>query len=228
MKHRYFTKGELALWGGSVLAIVLSFLLLDRGNHLTLLASLVGVTSLIFCAKGNPVGQLLMVLFSLIYGYISLTFSYYGEMLTYLCMTMPMAVVSLVVWLKNPYAGNRSQVKVASLSRKQWLWGIVLTLAVTAVFYYVLKAFHTANLLPSTLSVATSFLAVYLTYRRSPYFALAYAANDVVLIILWTLASFRDVSYLSVVICFAAFLVNDIYGYISWRAMEKSQKKDSP
>ena len=92
MKHRYFTKGELVLWGVSVLAIVLSFLLLDRGNHLTLLASLVGVTSLIFCAKGNPVGQLLMVLFSMVYGYISLTFSYYGEMLTYLCMTMPMAV----------------------------------------------------------------------------------------------------------------------------------------
>lgn len=71
--------------------------------------------------------------------------------------------------------------------------------------------------------MATSFLAVYLTFRRSPYFALAYAANDVVLIILWTLAAREDISYLSVIICFVLFLVNDLYGYVSWKRMEKRQ-----
>ena len=90
-------------------------------------------------------------------------------------------------------------------------------------FYFVLGYFDTANMLPSTVSIATSFLAVYLTFRRSPYFALAYAANDVVLIILWTLAALEDNSYISVIICFAMFLVNDLYGYISWKRMEKRQ-----
>jgi hypothetical protein len=52
---------------------------------------------------------------------------------------------------------------------------------------------------------------------------LAYAANDIVLIVLWILASFENISYLSVTICFALFLVNDIYGYISWRKMEQRQ-----
>jgi nicotinamide riboside transporter PnuC len=75
----------------------------------------------------------------------------------------------------------------------------------------------------STLSVTTSFIAVYLTFRRSPYFALAYAANDIVLIVLWILAATKDVSYLSVMICFVLFLVNDVYGYISWRKMEQRQ-----
>ena len=78
-------------------------------------------------------------------------------------------------------------------------------------------------MLPSTVSIATRFLAVYLTFRRSPYFALAYAANDVVLIVLWTLAALEDISYISVIICFAMFLVNDLYGYISWKRMEKRQ-----
>ena len=96
--------------------------------------------------------------------------------------------------------------------------------AVTAAFYWVLRYFHTANLLPSTVSVTTSFLAVYLTFRRSPWFALAYAANDVVLIVLWTLASGYDIRYLSVVVCFAAFLANDIYGFVSWRRMERTQR----
>ena len=91
------------------------------------------------------------------------------------------------------------------------------------MFYFILKHFNTANILPSTLSVTTSFLAVYLTFRRSPYFALAYAANDIVLIILWILASLYDVRYVSVVVCFVAFLVNDIYGYLSWQKMKKRQ-----
>jgi len=65
---------------------------------------------------------------------------------------------------------------------------------------------------------------VYLTFRRSPYFALAYAANDIVLIVLWVLASLSDLKYISVVVCFGAFLVNDIYGYISWQKMKTRQE----
>ena len=102
----------------------------------------------------------------------------------------------------------------------------MLTALVTLVFYWILAYFGTANLLPSTLSVTTSFVAVYLTFRRSPFFALAYASNDVVLIILWVLASVVDARYLSVVVCFAAFLVNDLYGFFSWQRMKRRQMGD--
>lgn len=224
---KYFTIGEKFLWSVSVALIIISFCLFDRENYLTLIASLVGVTSLIFNAKGNPFGQLLMVIFSLIYGVISFTFSYYGEMLTYLGMTMPMAIFALIAWLKNPYKGNKSQVKVNSISKKETALMIVVSIIITAIFYFVLEYFHTANIVPGTISVTTSFLAVYLTFRRSPYFALAYAANDVVLIVLWVLASMEDTRYISVVVCFAAFLVNDIYGFLSWQSMKKKQKADS-
>lgn len=219
----YFTPGELMLWSGSVGMILVSFLLFDRENWLTLLASLIGVTSLIFGAKGNPVGQGLMILFSLLYGVISWSFSYYGEMLTYLGMTMPMAVLALVSWLRHPYQGSRSQVEVNRLHRREGLFLALLTALVTLVFYFILAALGTANLLPSTLSVTTSFVAVYLTFRRSPYYAVGYAANDVILIVLWVLASLENRTYLSVVVCFAAFLVNDLYGFVNWRRMERRQ-----
>lgn len=220
----YFSKKEIILWASSVTLMIISFLLFDRENYLTLLASLVGVTSLIFSAKGNPVGQLLMVFFSLLYGVISYTFAYYGEMITYLGMTMPMSVFALVSWLKHPYNGNRAEVRVNQLSKNEHLFMWILTVVVTAVFYFILDTLHTANIVPSTVSVTTSFLAVYLSFRRSPYFALAYAANDLVLIVLWVLASLTEIRYVSVVVCFAAFFVNDLYGFISWRNMEKWQK----
>ncbi len=225
MKHlkHYFSRQEKALWSASVLLIIVSFCIFDRENWLTLAASLIGVTSLIFNAKGNPFGQLLMVVFSLLYGVISYSFAYYGEMITYLGMTMPMAVFALISWLRNPYNGNRAEVKVNAISRKETVFMWIATAAVTALFYFILEHFDTANIVPSTLSVTTSFIAVYLTFRRSPLFALAYASNDIVLIILWILASAHDIRYISVVVCFAAFLANDLYGYVSWQKMKERQ-----
>ena len=219
----YFSRSELALWGSSAGLILLSFFLFDRVNFMTLAASLIGTTSLIFNAKGNPMGQALMVVFSLLYGVISYTFSYFGEMITYLGMTGPMALFALISWLRNPFKGNHAEVTVNRIGKWEYTGMYVLTALVTFGFYFILDYYNTANMIPSTLSVTTSFIAVYLTFRRSPYFALAYAANDVVLIILWTLAAMEDISYLSVIICFVMFLVNDLYGFVSWKRMEKRQ-----
>lgn len=220
----YFTLTEKLLWCFSVVAIIMVFVIFDRGNILSLIASLTGVSSLILCAKGNPAGQVLMVIFSTMYGIISFTFGYYGEVITYLCMTMPMSVYALICWLKNPYENNKSEVKVSSIGKADFIILPITTILITAILYFVLRQFGTENLLPSTFSVATSFVAVYLTARRSPFFALAYAINDIVLIILWILASFENTSYLSVTVCFAVFFINDIYGFISWNRMKRRQK----
>ena len=124
---RYFTKAEWLLWGSSVTLILASFLLFDRVNYMTLLASLIGVTSLIFNAKGNPIGQVLMIVFSLLYGVISYRFAYYGEMATYLGMTGPMALLALISWLRNPYEGNKAEVAVNRISRGEWAFLLLLT-----------------------------------------------------------------------------------------------------
>lgn len=219
----YFKKREIFLWLFSCILIVGSFFAFGADGYLTLAASLIGVTAIILNAKGNPLGQALMVAFSVMYGVISYGFAYYGEMITYVGMTGPMALFALISWLKNPYNGKRSQVKVQVLGKTEWVIMWLLAAAVTFVFYYILKYFHTANLALSTLSVTTSFVSVYLTFRRNPYFSLGYAANDVVLIVLWLLAAADYKPYYSVAVCFAAFLANDVYGFFSWRKMQKKQ-----
>ena len=94
-------------------------------------------------------------------------------------MTMPMAVFALISWLKNPYNGNKAEVKVNRLKKNEPIFMWLITAAITIIFYFILKAFDTKNIIPSTISVTTSFLAVYLTFRRSPFYAIGYAANDV-------------------------------------------------
>ena len=187
-------------------------------------ASLVGVTSLIFLARGFAFGQILMIIFSTIYGVISFRFQYYGEMLTYLGMTLPMSVISLVSWLRHPFKKS-AEVEVSSkLGGKKIAFLIVSSIIVTAIFYFILKALGTANLIPSTVSVLTSYIAAALTAFRNPYFALGYAANDIVLVVLWILATLTDISYLPMTVCFIVFFVNDMYGFICWKKMAKRQK----
>jgi len=221
---RYFTKSEWILWGVSVFFIISSFIVFSKDGLITLTASLLGVTAIIINAKGNPAGQAMMVVFGIMYSIISYKTAYYGELATYAGMTSPMALFSFISWVKNPYRKNKAEVKINTISRKEVYFMFVLSVPVTAVFFFILRYFGTARLLVSTLSVTTSFIAVYLTFRRTIYFSLAYALNDIVLIVLWGLASFCDTSCISVLICFVSFLANDIYGFISWKKMLKRQK----
>ncbi len=219
---RSLTRFEWFLWIFSMVTVLISFFF-SKGGYLEAAASLIGVTALIFIAKGYVIGQLLTVVFSLFYGIISLYFGYYGEMITYLFMTAPMAVMSVISWVKHPYKDS-DEVEISHLTGRKALVMTILSAAVTIAFYFILKALGTANLFFSTISVTTSFTAVYLTFLRSPYYALGYAANDIVLIVLWILASFESASYIPMAVCFAMFLINDLYGFYNWRKMRKRQE----
>lgn len=220
---RQFTVFERCLWVGSAAAVLVSFFLSPSGDPLSLVASLIGVTSLIFLARGYAAGQVMMLLFATLYGILSWRCRYYGEMLTYMGMTAPMALLSLIEWLRHPYKDS-GEVAVAPLTRKKVIGLLISSPPVTLLFYFLLKWLGTADLLISTLSVTTSFIAAGLTLLRSPFYALAYAANDVVLMALWGVASFKDPSHFPTLICFVAFLVNDLYGFISWRRMQRRQR----
>ena len=218
---REFTKLDILIWTGSVTALIISFAASGGGDALTLIASLIGVTSLIFIAKGNVIGQFLMILFAVIYSIISFTFHYYGEMVTYMCMTAPSALITAIAWIKNPY--SETQVAVGEVRCRGWLALVSATVAITIIFYFILAALDTPNLFFSTISVTTSFLAAGLMFLRSQYYATGYMANDLILVILWILASLEDISYLPMVVNFAIFFINDLYGYISWSRMKKVQ-----
>ncbi len=217
------TKREWSIWLGSIIIVLISNLATKDFDMLTLVAAITGVTSLIFAAKGNVWGQVLMILFSILYGIISFRFRYWGEMMTYLGMTLPMAVWSTITWIENPSENNGNEVQIQSLSKKHIVALCISGIIVTAVFYYILKSFNTPNIIFSTISIITSFIAASLTMLRSSYYAVWYAANDIVLIILWVLASLKDPAYIPVVVNFSIFFMNDMYGFMSWKQRELEQ-----
>ncbi len=215
-------KSDIILWVFSLIAVTLSFILSQNFNLLIICASLIGVTALIFTAKGDVLGQILIVIFSALYSIISFQFTYYGEMITYMGMTAPIAILSVIAWLRHPFK-DTNEVEVHKLTNGQRVRLVIFTILATIVFHFILKYFNTANLFMSTVSITTSFSASYLTLYRNPYYAIAYASNDIVLIILWILASIENPIYIPMIICFCVFFINDIYGFICWRKMKLRQ-----
>lgn len=217
------SKFEWGLWIISMIVITVSFLLGGEFQLLTLVASLIGVTSLIFIAKGNVLGQILLLVFCILYAVISLGFRYYGEMITYLGMTAPMAILAIVTWIRNPFEEGKQEVEIAKLTKTKVILMIIFTIVVTAIMYFILEFFNTAKLVLSTVSIATSFIGAYLTFCRSSLYALGYAANDLVLVALWILASIENTGYIPMVLCFVMFFFNDYYGFYNWNRMKKWQ-----
>ena len=211
---------EWCLWVVSLAVVTISNIVAGEIDLLTLAATWVGITSLIFAAKGNVWAQILMIAFSILYGIISLRFRYWGEMITYLGMSMPMAIWSTVTWIRNPSADNAGEVKIRKLKGKHFLFLFALSIVVTSAFYFLLQFLQTPNIVFSTISVTTSFLAASLTMLRSSYYALGYAANDLVLVVLWTLAAVENPVYIPVIINFMIFFMNDMYGFVSWKKRE--------
>ncbi len=218
-------KVDFIIWISSVLVILLSSAVSGFSSIFNTITSIIGVTALIFIANGLVFGQVLVIFFALFYGIISYFFRYYGETVTYICMSLPAAVFSLISWIRHPYK-ETDTVAVNRLRPIHYLYVSLITVAITFAFYFILAAINTENLYVSTFSIATSVFASALTFLRSPYYAIGYAVNDVVLIVLWGYALASDISYLPTLACFVVFLVNDLYGFISWKRMQRLQEKD--
>lgn len=217
-------KREWILWGISLVIVILSNICTGHIDPVNLAATCIGVTALILVARGDVWGQILTVVFAVLYGITAWRFHYWGEILTYLGMSAPIAAMAVVSWLKHPYQSDRNEVKIHRLSGRQKVFMILSAAVVTAIFYFILAALDTPNLVFSTLSVTTSYLASYLTFQRNSWYGFAYACNDIVLIVLWVLASMEDITYLPMIACFTMFLINDLYGFVSWKKREQIQR----
>lgn len=219
----YFTNKEKMLWFASLAFVSIFFFVFDKNNYLSYINSLIGITALLLTSKANPFSQILFIVFSIIYAYISFSYSYYGEMFNFIVLTIPISITTFIVWIKNSFKGNIAETKVRNTNLKEISIMIFLSVAVTIIFYFILNNFGTSNLVINTISVGTYFFAECLTIRRSPLFALGFAINDTIQISQWILATITNLSYISVVAYFIISLINDCYIFINWIHIQNKQ-----
>lgn len=217
---------EWILMMTSVVVVTISFLIPQEKDVVSLIASLFGVISLIFLAKGNVFGQMLCLIFSTLYAVVSFYNKLYGEIIIYGCITLPVCISQIISWIRHPFKDN-NEVEVGKTTLKSILIPLLISLSVSVGVYFLLKAFNTQSLTLSTLSFGFSLFASLLGYFRSPYFCLGFVFNDIVVISLWAIQAAENISVLPMVFCFVMFLLNDLYGTFNWKRMEKRQKLES-
>ena len=222
---KYFSVTEWILWLISITVITVSFAASNERSVLSYLSSFAGVTCVIVNAKGNALGQAVSIAFALLYALYAYTQRYYGEMLIYLCLMLPIHVISIISWVRNKFDGRAHEVKINTLRPLEYILTAVGAAAVTVGFYFLLRALNTDNLIVSTISLTTSITAAYLMLRRCEYFSILFILNDVVLIILWSMKiPTAGLQVLPSVMGFIMFLANDTYCFISWHKIKRRQR----
>ena len=214
-----WTKFEIALLLSSIIIVVISGIF-TKSNLLTISCSITGILCALTQAKGKVISQFIGLLLVLLYSVLSFQNRYYGEVLIYIFIMLPLFVGGIISWIKNV---NRETdtVNKNELKRVEW---IMLTIVASITFiglYYLLKYFNTSQLFVSTLSMITSLFATYLVARRSKYGFLFYMGNDIIMLILWGLpVVLGNLTLIPMMVNPIINFINDTYGWKSWNKRE--------
>lgn len=223
---------EIIVLFASLLVITICFFVGQERDFFSLVISLIGVVSVLTISKGLYFAPIIFLVFDILYGIISIKQMYYGEAFISFVLMLPIYAFSIITWIRNRKGESSREVKINKIKTKEYLCLAIISLGVTVICYFLLKLLGTSQLIISTISIFTSVVASYLMLRRCSYYALGYMANDIVLIIMWTLVVINSgIGYLPMVINFLVFLVNDTYGLIRWKLAERKQGeklKESP
>ena len=213
---------EIILLFAGIVVVAICFVFTTPKDWLSFFASVLGVVSVMLVSKGIFFAPVLGVIYNVIYIILSIGQAYYGEAIIYAFIMTPIEILSIINWIRNKKQDNT--VSINKISKKEYIYLFVATIVLTVGFYFILWALNTAELVVSTISLVTSAIATYLLLRRSSYYAIGFMLNDIILIVLWAIATaVNGVELLPMVISFGVFLVNDIYGFVRWKKQEKKQ-----
>jgi len=175
-------------------------------------------------AKGKNLGQIFGVIITILYSIVSFKNKFYGEVLIYLIIMLPMYVIGIFTWIRHKNKETDS-VEINQISIKEWIIVAIIFIAIFVGIYYLLKAFNTNELIVSTISVLASLFACYLQIRRSKFSFGFYIINDIILMVLWGIPVMKgNMVLLPMLLDPTINFINDNYGFYNWRKLEKKQK----
>lgn len=217
-----WTRFEKILLFGSII-ILSSVQLIFRTDFLVTITSFVGICTALFLAKGKVLGQFLGLITVLLYSYVSFQNYYFGEVLIYVFLMLPLYTIGIISWLKN--RNEKTKVVIPNkLAKNEWIIIILISIVLIIGFYQLLKFLNTEQLTLSTLSIIGNLYAIYLLVRRSRIGFLFYIFDDIILIILWMIPVLNgNLSVLPMVFNPLINFANDLYGWFNWAKLEKQE-----
>ena len=218
-----WTKIEKMLLFSSII-LVLLFGFIFQSNLSTTISSIIGIVAALLLAKGKNLGQIFGILLVILYSFVSYVNRFYGEVIIYLCIMLPMYIIGLISWLKHQNS-KTNIIYVNKIVIQEWIIISIVSVISFIGIYFLLKLFNTSELVISSLSVVSSLYAIYLGVRRSKYSFYFYIINDFILIMLWGIPVVSGtLSLIPMVFNPIVNLINDSYGIYNWNKLEQVQK----
>ena len=225
MLFKDWTVFEKILLIGSILIVSFTGIIF-KSDLLTTICSIVGIITALLLAKGKSLGQVFGLLIVILYSIVSFNNKFYGEVIIYLLIMLPMYIMGIISWIKHQNKETNS-VEINKIAKKEWIIVALVSILCFIGIYLTLNIFNTNQLFISSLSVLDSLFAIYLQIRRSKYSFYFYVINDLVLILLWGIPCVAgSVVLIPMLMNPIINLINDIYGIINWRKLEKTQKNN--
>lgn len=215
---------EKTLLFGSILCVIIVAIIF-KSDIITTICSIIGIITALLLAKGNVVGQFFGIMIVFLYSFVSFKNRYYGEVIVYIFIMLPLYIMGIIEWIKNINKETKT-VEPNNISFKEWICIFIISIILFIGLFYLLKYFNTSELFISTLSVIGSLYAVYLLARRSKFGFLFYLFDDIILFIMWVIPVLnRNLLVLPMVFNPTINFINDLYGYINWAKIEKIKNK---
>ena len=228
MLKKYFKQWNLfeKLFTLTAVVSMIIFAVIWKSWWVELTASVLSIIWIMLIAKGKVEGYVVGFLATILYAWVSVFYRYYGELLISIFITTPLNVYGFIQWVNNRRQDKKlgKVVVVGGVQKKELVILLSSQLILSVGYYFLLKVFNTEFLLVSTISICTSTIGTYLLLRRSDHSWIAWILNAIIQVVLWTyiLIVFGLSSF--VMFWFALLsLLNNVYGYISWIKLKKSQ-----
>lgn len=223
---------------GGTLDSVLTF-----GGIIGLIATLTGVITSIYQARGNLILYTWWIVNTIAMLGIDFSGNLYGQGIKTIILTLPLQVYGLLAWKKNLEKSKTKVVTVRRVKGKEWIiYAIVLVvgwylymLLIKYLPYFVHYIFGTQikpdpSLILDSISGTLTTFAFYLTARRYvEQWAFWILANMgfILFVKSFIAAPHFSIVYLSGAVMWGQYLVSSIYGYFNWIKIEKQQKAEA-
>jgi len=217
---------EISILCLGLISVVLAFVFGNERSVLAFITSIFSIVSTIFIAKGFVYAPAIDMIPSILYCFICFQEKFYGEIIVYLGVIVPMGIATIIKWFANRDDKYKEFVKINKMSKKEYIIVVIVSIISLFCVYGLLYVLNTSQIIFNTFTLVLVAIAGYLTFRRSPYYSIAYILYDLVCLVMWILTiSTMGSTYLPTIISCFIMLLGDIYGLYWWRVCEKKQNK---
>ena len=223
MKLREFIKSEISGWGKYeriifpliILGIIVtSFILKD--SKIALISAICGISYTILAGKGKISCYAFGLTGTMCYAYISWQNQLYGNLLLYILYYFPMQIFGIFKWKAHLNKDTGTIIKTKLSNKECWIY-FASSLAITAIFAYILNTLNDANPLIDSITTIFSITGLLLTIKRAIEQWYLWAVVNLLSATMWIEAYIDGSNCFATILMWCVYAVLAIYFLQTWK-----------